>query len=319
MKIQLRNGQSVTCREVVHYENNTVDCIESIPHQFKLGILSYSTGMELSSSMIDCWLIRGQSTPTKFAEFQLSFVWKPDGEEYLTTGFTGKAIRWNANSGEMVAAYQCSELCLQSAAWSPDSKAIASVGWDNRVYMCNVETGEVQTLADFGMPENPGEDNKRLSWVRWSPDGKYLATTGWDGYIHIWEIQNDKLQEKFTLQSSETLLYVGCWSKDNNKLAVSGEDGVIRIWDVRTERILHWLRGHSQAVNALAWSENNLYLASGSSDGTVRVWDTEFGYQIGCCQTNLNNLRTVEWWGDSLLYGGLSNYWKIFPKEQTKG
>jgi WD40 repeat protein len=53
----------------------------------------------------------------------------------------------------------------------------------------------------------------------------------------------------------------------------------VRLWDVagRTERAA--LKGHKEAIRALAFSSDGAVLATAAEDGTIKLWDAAGGPQ----------------------------------------
>jgi WD40 repeat protein len=56
-------------------------------------------------------------------------------------------------------------------------------------------------------------------------------------------------------------------------------DRTVRIWDVASGRTIHTLRGHEDAVYALAYVGEGL-LVSGGWDQRLALWDTATGAQL---------------------------------------
>ncbi|MEH2261069.1 MAG: hypothetical protein V7K60_33860 [Nostoc sp.] len=71
---------------------------------------------------------------------------------------------------------------VNSVAFSPDGKTLASGGDDKTIKLWNVTTGrEIQTL--------PGDYNS-VNFVAFSPSGQILTSCGsYDGTIKIWRIR----------------------------------------------------------------------------------------------------------------------------------
>lgn len=59
--------------------------------------------------------------------------------------------------------------------------------------------------------------------------------------------------------------------------ATGNSNGTISVWNFPSGQLKTALRGHSEAVNALALSADGKVLASGSDDKTVKIWNLETG------------------------------------------
>ena len=68
-----------------------------------------------------------------------------------------------------------------------------------------------------------------------------------------------------------------------DKIAVAGDDGVVRLLDPQGAQLAQ-LRGHTQAVIALAFSPDGAMLASASEDRTTRLWRVADGAQQAVLQ-----------------------------------
>jgi WD40 repeat protein len=67
---------------------------------------------------------------------------------------------------------------VNSLAFSPDGKTLASAGFDKKVKLWQTTTGrELLTLP---------EQKDRVRWLAFSPDSSMLATAGHDGMLNIY-------------------------------------------------------------------------------------------------------------------------------------
>jgi WD40 repeat protein len=157
-----------------------------------------------------------------------------------------------------------------SAAYSPDSRYLASGSIDNTIKIWEVATGkELRTLT--------GHFSGVYSVV-YSPDGRYLASASADNTIKIWEVATGK--ELRTLTGHSDSVWSVAYSPDGRYLASGNYDNTIKIWEVATGKELRTLTGHSNSVPSVAYSPDGRYLASGSWDDTIKIWEVATGREL---------------------------------------
>jgi WD40 repeat protein len=71
---------------------------------------------------------------------------------------------------------------VESVAFSPDGRLLASGSWDNTIKLWDVATGrEVRTLTGH---------TDTVNSVAFSPDGRLLASGSYDNTIKLWDISD---------------------------------------------------------------------------------------------------------------------------------
>ncbi|CAG8449692.1 12263_t:CDS:2 [Ambispora leptoticha] len=199
------------------------------------------------------------------------------------------------------------------------------VALENEVFLYNVRTSSVTTLAQHKSPEY-------VSSVNWNMEGTHIAVGTNQGIVRIYDVCRMKMVRKisnhelrvgsmawrknilttgsrdadiFHIDVRSPEPFIGClkahtqeicglkWSQDE-QLASGGNDNLLYIWDQRKASPLYSLR-HKSAVKAIAWSphaRNLVASGGGSQDQRIRFWTTYTGrnlasYLTGSQVTNL--------------------------------
>lgn len=213
------------------------------------------------------------------------------------------AVSVSASAPELVL-QQGHSSSVGCAAFSPDSRLLATGGRDGTVRLWSVPSGELVRILT-------GHYLEVIS-VAFSHDGKLVTGAGNGPEIFVWDIQSGKRQRElsndwrvvdikfspddtimvvgcydgkaklFDLKSGTVLktlsghdndVYTVCYSPDGHFLATAGQDGRIKVWDVATGTLLKTLTGHNGWINSVVFSPDGKGLVSASDDGTVRKWD----------------------------------------------
>jgi WD40 repeat protein/serine/threonine protein kinase len=202
---------------------------------------------------------------------------------------------------------------VNSVAYSPDGKRLASASADKTVKVWEAQTGK----EIFTFKGHAG----LIQSVVFSPDGKSLASVSLDRTLKVWDAQTGKellsvphlgwgaLNVVFSPDGNSLACHGKVWdaqtgtpllglrvafpiavcvafSPDGKRLATVSGDDTLTVWDVQTRQELITVKGHAKpggvaAVGRyVAFSPDGKRLASAFSPNLVKVWDAQTGQEL---------------------------------------
>ena len=251
----------------------------------------------------------------------------------------GSQIRtWSVSTGQLLRfVFSSSQGLVESIAWSPDGKTLASANGDPTIRLWDMENGKQIRALGHDRDANYvawSRDGKALAsasadrtvrvWqaangqslrvlrghsddvtgVAWSPDGKLLASSSLDESVRVWDVATGELLR--ILNNSDRVRSVA-WSPDGKTIAAGGQDGAtIRLWEAQTGRLLHTIKGHQWWVWGLAYSPDGNTLASASADKTIRLWDAATGEPLRTLEGHRDEVRQIAWNPDGQMLASTS-------------
>jgi WD40 repeat protein/serine/threonine protein kinase/Flp pilus assembly protein TadD len=225
-----------------------------------------------------------------------TLAFSPDGR-LLATGAEGgdRTVRvWDLGTRRERAIFRGHSQPVTCVAFSPDGKTLASGSADKTVKLWDpaAPSGPTAVLAARQTLAHPDG----VSAVAFSPDGRSLAASC--GYytpsqgVTLWDLARGVPRAR---HSGGEFVYSLAFSPDGSLLAL-GSGPISRsvvLLDAATAQPRGTLRGHADAVVAVAFARDGKTLVSGSWDGTVKVWDLAARRERRSIAAHLDNVRTV--------------------------
>jgi serine/threonine-protein kinase len=217
-----------------------------------------------------------------------SLAFSPDGKVLATSDSEGKTYLWNPATGHRIAN---TNLIGTNAAFSPNSKTVATVGGTNGAftYLWDIASGRrTATLIN-----STYINGNSVEVVVFSPDGKTLATANSNNKIYLWNAATKRLTDTLTDPAQHPSPISIAFSPDGKTLAVYNSSGKTYLWDLITKRIATTFAdpkvryapgiaahveglgplGPIHPVPSIAFSPDGKTLAIGGEYGRTYLWN----------------------------------------------
>ena len=193
-------------------------------------------------------------------------AFSPDGRTCLTASYADQTVKlWETASGKAIGQplqHRVAEAGPFAAAFSPDSKTVATGGEDEIAHLWDATTG-----APIGQPMR----HQGKVWaVAFSPDGKMLLTGSVDGTVRLWDAATGK-PIGTPLQHPGRVRAV-VFSPDGKKIATACGDNTARLWELPAP-----VQGDRERMELWAQVVTGMKL---DSDGVIQVLDGDTWHQL---------------------------------------
>jgi WD40 repeat protein len=176
---------------------------------------------------------------------------------------------WDVIAGKEIRRLAGNAIGVESIAFSPDGKLLASADRRDGVRLWEIGTGK-----------NVRQFDVRASWAVFSPDGSLLIASGFgEKTIHCWDMATGKQLPPFQGRGLEATGLA--LSPDGKILAAASADQSLRLWEVDTRKELRTLREEGVGrLSSIAFSPDGKALLSPKGHNELGQWETGTGKQV---------------------------------------
>jgi WD40 repeat protein/serine/threonine protein kinase len=197
----------------------------------------------------------------------------PDQKRFVTGGWSGEAVIWNADSGQALLRLPHAGLYVHSVDWSRDGRWIATGSNDAEngfVQLWDAETGKrLDRRFGDGRTVATSHTDAVLS-VRFSADGSTLLSGSYDMSARLWNVESGAQLRRFLGHTS--WVWDAEFSPNEKHIVTAGQDGRAIVWDAETGEPGPPFTGHEGPVFSVSYSPDGLFVATGGYDKRVLIW-----------------------------------------------
>ena len=161
---------------------------------------------------------------------------------------------------------------VDGVAFSPDSKTLATGGFDGRVKLWDVASRS--SVAEL-RGDDPAEVPQVVLALACSPDGRKVAVAGESGTVVLRGLASGKVTA--TLIGHKDAVAAVAFAPDGRTVATASLDHTVRLWDAATGADAGCSRGTRTGSSRRPLHPMGRRWQPGSYDRTIRLWDVDTG------------------------------------------
>jgi eukaryotic-like serine/threonine-protein kinase len=177
-----------------------------------------------------------------FSSEGAALAYSPDGRWLAALAADGRTVLLlDARTCETIARFRGHEKFVFKAAFSPDSRRLASCSQDRTVRLWEIDGGAGRVLR------GPTDE---IFAVAFHPGGRRLAAGGRDRAVWLWDL--DRAEEVARLPGHASFVWSLAFSPDGATLASGSGDATVRLWDTAPLKTRYQARSEAEALRPQA-------------------------------------------------------------------